>query len=225
MSRTTEPGRVRAPKAARPTAAVFPATSSEAEEPPCTDVSQLPDDLRQLATDMLVQGATYEDVFEAVNERGKDKITLPAVRNYFRSDLKIQADRIKHRLQVVRILKAALGDDADSGQKDLAEAALVVGLMGLERKNAQFDMQDAVREHGHRETFRLKTRKATLDEQVVETRLQTEQAKLQLIQHKVEELERALNKANKGQGLGPEAWQKIREIYGLISEPTVQAQS
>ena len=189
-----------------------------------TDVAELPQDLSALVTKMLVEGAPFEDVVDAVEERGKGKLSLRAVQNHFRGDLDLQKRRIIHRRNTVRKLKEALGDDAATGQKELAEAALLFGFMGLDRKGAQFDMQDAVRTHGQRESFSLKTKKATLDEQMAETRLETERKKQELIQHKLGQLEQALRNANQGQKLGPEAFQKIKEIYGLISESTTEGE-
>lgn len=189
-----------------------------------TDVSTLPEDLRKLIRKMLTEGATYEDTFDSVNERNDHEVTLRAIQNYYRSDLKLQQARIRHRLKVAKGLKEALRE-SEGSQKELAEAALLTGLLGLTRKGSQFDVPDAVRENAQREniqlkrkTFRLKSGKANMDQKMAETRLEVERTKLEMVQHKVAELKQALENAGKRQKLGPETIQKIREIYGLVSD-------
>jgi len=54
------------------------------------EVGQLSPDLRKLVQKMLVEGSTFEDIVEAVNERGENGITLHAVQNYFQGNLEIQ---------------------------------------------------------------------------------------------------------------------------------------
>ena len=47
-------------------------------------VGQLSEELQKLTREMLVEGSTFEDVMEAVNERGCQSITLSAVRTISR---------------------------------------------------------------------------------------------------------------------------------------------
>ena len=69
------------------------------------NVTDLPADLRQVVEQMLRDGATFEDVVDAVEERGRDRVSLVAVENYFRSNLVLQHDRARRQLATAAALK------------------------------------------------------------------------------------------------------------------------
>jgi DNA-binding transcriptional regulator GbsR (MarR family) len=75
---------------------------------------------------MLIEGATFEDVVETINEHGAKRITLHAVQNYFRPDLSLQKERVKHLIEVAQSLKQAMGDPK-SGKQNLVDAVLMTG--------------------------------------------------------------------------------------------------
>lgn len=188
----------------------------------CADVTLLPDDLRELVETMLVDGATFEDVVETLNERGRQKITLHAVQNFFRSNLGLQQQRIKRQRETALALRKALGNPA-SGQQALADAILMTGLMRVSRHGSEFTTKDAMYEKYERENLRLKQeltkqkeQKLHLDRRIALTRWRSEQARMELARARLRELQQMLDARKDQHHLGPETLQKIQEIYGLI---------
>lgn len=180
---------------------------------------------------MLVDGATFEDVVETVNERDRERITLHAVQNFFRSNLGLQQQRIKRQRETAQALRQALGDPA-SGQQELADAILMTGLMRVSRRGSEFTAKDAVYEKYERENLRLKReltkqreQKLRLDKRIALTRWKSEQTRTELARARLLELRQMLDARKEEHRLGPETLQKIQEIYGLIGEQNQAAAS
>ena len=188
-------------------------------------VAELPADLRQLVEQMLTDGATFEDVVDAVAERGGDGVTLGAVENFFRGNLTLQQERVRRQVATAQALKKAVGRSG-SGQARLAEAALLTGLMRLSRKGSELNLKDAMRERIERENLslkrqllRLRVRKAVQDQEFARAHFRADLAKWQLSKARIADLRRTLETEGKQAKLGPETMQKIQEIYGLVISP------
>jgi hypothetical protein len=191
-------------------------------------VADLPDPLRQLVEQMLRDGATFEDVVDAVAERGGEGVSLTAVENFFRGNLALQQDRVRRQVATAQALKKALGGAA-SGQARLAEAALLTGLQRLNRKTSELDLKDVFRLRAERENISLKrrilrmqARKAAQDQQIAQVHIRNELAKWRIARIRITELQRTLQSGGKQANLGPEAMQKIQEIYGLVISPSAK---
>jgi len=194
-----------------------------------TDVAHLPAELRQRVEQLLVEGSTFEDVVEAVDERGGDGITLTAVESFFRGNLALQQERVRRQVETVQALKKAMGKSRSS-QGRLAEAALLTGLMRLSRKGAEVNFKDVMRARAQgenlilkRQLLRLKARKAVQDHELNRARLRAEHARWQLTKARVIELKRSLEVEGKPKRINRDVLQKIREIYGLVTLPTAPA--
>jgi hypothetical protein len=193
------------------------------------NVAELPADLRRLVEQMLTNGATFEDVVDAVAERGGPGVSLSAVENFFRGNLALQQERVRRQVATAQALKKALGGSG-SGQARLAEAALLTGLLRLSRKGSELNLKDAMRERIEcenlglkRQLLRLRVRKAVQDQQFARAHIRAELAKWQLTKSRIAELRRTLETGGKKANLGPETMQKIQEIYGLVISPPASA--
>jgi hypothetical protein len=191
-----------------------------------SDVARLPAELRELVERMLVEGATFEDVHEAVNERGVH-ITLQAIQSRYRSDLELQKRRIQFQAERARVLTQALGDP-DSTDAQLAYAAMLTGLQSLTRKDGGITLKDAVKGTMERRNILLKRDLLKMrlareqeDKRFRKTRLHAEMLKLQLAKAKLEQLQRELKKHENSSTLGQVAMEKIQEIYGLLQIPVI----
>ena len=189
-----------------------------------TNVRMLPPKLKKLVEKMLIEGATFQETVEAVNEIGKDKVTLIAIQSFYRSNLELQARRVRYQLETAETLQKALGDP-ESGQKMLAGAVVLTGLMRVENKGSEFGVQDAVRGKVQQEKMKneakallLKTEKLEMDRGFTDVRVESELLKMKAIRKKLDELEKTLKSKGKRRQLSPETIQKIREIYGLTSK-------
>ena len=196
------------------------------KKPVIHDVALLPQEQQQVVEKMLMEGAPFEDVVEAIAEQGETGLTLTAVRNHFRGSPSLQQRRVQHQLETVQALKQALGGDPESAEAQLAGAAILTGFLGLSRKESTLNLNDAERRRLERENLQLKkqflelkVRKAKQDENMSRARIRVEVAKWHLLKEKVFELRRSIDNAGHGEKLGPETIQKIQEIYGLVSEP------
>jgi hypothetical protein len=201
-----------------------------AKNEPVHDVGDLSSSLKDKVREMLVTGATFEDVAAWLYESENVKLTIRALENHFRAHMDIQAERIKRQMELVETLKKAAGDPENPHAK-LAEAALITGLMGLRERTAKLVLQNAIKvrsqEEGNRlktESHRLRTKKFQRDERLAQVRLKHELAKLRVLRDKFSKVKHELEQKEKGHGVNPETLKRIQEIYGLLSEPATQAQ-
>jgi hypothetical protein len=193
---------------------------------PVSDVAALPAELRELAERMLIEGATFEDVYEAVNERGVP-VTLQAIQNLYRGSLELQKRRIEYQVERAEVLTRALADP-DSADAQLAHAAMLTGLQSLQRKDTGMSLRDAVRSTLERRNILLKRdllqmriAREVEEKRFRKTRLHAEILKLRLTRTKLGQLQREMQKQGKNSALGPEAMEKIQEIYGLLQIPVI----
>ena len=198
----------------------------ERHKPPVSDVARLPEEMRELVDRMLVEGATFEDVCDAVNERGVP-VTLQAIQNFYRGNLDLQKRRIEHQMERARVLTEALGDP-DSSDAQLAYAAMLTGLQSLTRKEGGLTLKDAVKGTMERrnillkrDLLRMQLAREIEDRKFRKTRLHAEILKLQLTKTKLAQLQRELKKHESNSTLGRVAMDKIQEIYGLLQIPVV----
>ena len=125
----------------------------------------LPDNIKLEAERMLVNGATFEDTTEWINQRHgpehdgeAEGVTLLAVRSYFQCNSDLQTRRVRRMQEVAQKLKEALAGDPHSAQAELADAVFLTGLMGLERAGSRFTVKDAARHFLARGSLGLKKR-------------------------------------------------------------------
>lgn len=192
----------------------------------CGKFDDLTDEMKDLARRMLVEGATFEDVAEAVKAASKCRIAERAIEIYFRSNLALQEARIAHQVKTAKALKAALKKPRSS-HAALAEAVLITGLMGMSRREASARVQQALRISEQEANLKLKrkaldlrTEKLDLDKRVLTARLAAEEAKQELVRAKLNHLRQAVEKRGESKSLGPEIIRQIHEIYGIVSVPT-----
>lgn len=190
------------------------------------DVSELPEKLQELATQMLIDGAAVEDTFEAINERSKVKVTFQAVQNFYRSRVDLQAKRIEHQLKTAKTLKRALGNSR-SGLNALADVIFMTGFMGM-RRGVTFGAAQSMKERLERENLQLKKRLGTLKARetcqtldYIRAQTRAQLAKARLVEGQKTQLQRLLKPVEKTGKLDPMAYQQIREIYGLLTQPDV----
>ena len=62
------------------------------------------DEFQKLTDRLLVEGAKFEEVIETVAERGGPRLTLGAVRDYFRRNLTLQMQRVRYQVQAAKAL-------------------------------------------------------------------------------------------------------------------------
>ncbi|HTV56333.1 MAG TPA: hypothetical protein VMI06_15630 [Terriglobia bacterium] len=189
-----------------------------------TDVDHLPGGLHKVVDGMLIKGSKFQDIVEAVNGTGIATISLAAIELYFRSNVKLQQERVKFHMKTAHDLTRSCMDPK-SAQSNLAEALILTGLVSLSMGGAATNLQQATRAKDQNEnfrlkeeTFRLRMRKFVLDRRMMRARLKAEEAKLKLIASKISQVARELERSEGANTLSPEMIQRIQEVYGIVSD-------
>ena len=197
-----------------------------------SDVGNLDPELRSLVGRMLIDGATFEDVVEAVNERGGDGITLSAVQNYFQGSLEIQKRRVRRLIESAEALLATVDKDPKSAEAQLARATFLTGYSRVHRHASLITPKDAERSRMERENLALKHQILIMRRKKAMQDLDYSRARTRLIlltqgklQEEILKLQREVKTHRPGEPMGPEMLQRIQQIYGLACQPLLYEES
>ena len=207
-----------------------PAVKSQKPVPPA-DLERLDPERLQKIDDLLVEGATFEDVVRTVNGEAGKWINQQAVENYFHANLELQKRRVRRMVEKLEELKKSLGDP-ESAEGKLAEAALFTGLMGLTRKSTYIDLEDL-------ETLRLRREKLALERTIMELKEKEARERRRMVQaqtsYVIVKCEKAkfelrkmmdlLRNLKRGDQLDAQTIGRIREIYGIIRQPYIEPEN
>jgi hypothetical protein len=187
-----------------------------------SETLEIPAAKQPMIEKMLVDGSTFEDIVDAANSTSGPAVTLQGVREFFYASLPLQQKRVQRQLETARALKKAMGKGGSAGE--LADAVVLTGLLRLNRKGSALSLKEAFDQKDKNDNMRLKqdvayarSRKYLADCRYLRERTKGERAKREFLENKVFELQRALDSQKNKKVLGPEAYQKIQEIYGLVS--------
>jgi len=190
------------------------------------EVGKLSPDLRTLVRKMLVEGSTFEDIVEVVNERGGDGITLNAVQTYFQGDLEIQKLRVRRVIESAEALLASVDKDPRSAEARLARATFLTGYSRVHRDAALITPRDAERSRLDRENLSLKHHILIMQRKKAAQELDYSRARTRLIlltqgklQEEILKLQREVKAHRAGEPIGPEMLQRIQQLYGLACQP------
>ena len=190
------------------------------------EVIDLNPDLQGLIRKMLVEGSTFENIVEAVAERGGDGITLNAVRNYFQGDLEIQKMRVRRAIDSAEALLATVGKDPRSAEARLARATFLTGYSRVHGDVALITPRDAERARMDRENLSLKHQILIMRRKKAAQDLDYSRARTRLIlltqgklQEEILKLQREVKAHRSGEPIGPEMMQRIQQLYGLACQP------
>jgi len=196
------------------------------------NVEDLDRDLKDLVDKMLVEGSTFEDVVEAVNDRGKDGTTLNAVQNYFQGHREIQTKRVHRLIENGEALLASIGKDPKSAEARLARATFLTGYLKVRRDSSQITPKDAERVRMESENLSLKRRILVMQKQKAQQELKYSHARTHMVLLTQEKLKEEIQKLQQeakghraGEPMGPEMLQKIQQLYGLACQPLFDEES
>jgi hypothetical protein len=176
--------------------------------------SVIPAKLRRRAGRLLAAGASFEETLRELRRRGAGTVSLKAVRDFFRSHLDVQRDRIERQRRAVEELKQALSGP-DSERRSLAEAALFTGLAELTLPSGLSRTQlNNYRLELH--TLRLKRKSAILGRRMAQTRLKLARARWEMARLELADLEQQLEQEFGQRHLELPALAQIRKIYALM---------
>lgn len=233
------PGKTSAPADSTNVPANGPSTPKPPDGPAGSDVVKGPDGtevvnnlaildggLRGRVEKMLKEGLTFEDVVEAVNARGGQRITLNAVKTYFQGSRKLQTERARRQVEDAEALLKSVDDDPRSAEARLARATFLTGYARVHRNTSDVTAREAARYRMECENLNLKHQILVMQRKKAKQELDYSRAKTNLIlitQAKVKGdilmLERELRAHHAGDPIGPEVLEKIQQLYGLVSQP------
>ena len=225
---------VPSPATQQPTAGS--AGSEKTETPDGTevvnDVLKLHQELQTLVNKMLTDGATFEDVVEAVNARGGQRITLNAVKTYFQGNRKLQTQRALRQVEDAEALLASLDKDPKSAEARLARATFLTGYSRVNRNASVVTPREAARYRMECENLNLKHQILMMQRKKAKQDLEYSRARTRLIeitQGKMQgdllRLERELRAHQIGDPLAPDIVQRIQQLYGLACQPVLYEES
>jgi hypothetical protein len=182
-------------------------------------------DVQRLIDTLLIEGSTFEDVVEAVNEQGKSSVTLNAVQAYFRGNRELQGKRVNYLVETAESLLQGLGDP-ESAEARLAKAAFLTGYMNLYKDAAPISLKDAEHARIERANLNLKHKLLVVQRDKARQALNYSQERIRilvLMQQKLKEevgtLQQDAKRQQAGEPLGPAMLQRIQQIYGLTCQP------
>ena len=190
------------------------------------DVLDLQPKEKELVHKLLKEGSTFEDVVEAVNARGRQCITLNAVKTYFQGNRVLQTQRARRQIEDAETLLASVDNDPKSAEARLARATFLTGYSRVHRNASLVTPREAARYRMECENLNLKHQILMVQRKKAKQDLEYSRARTRLIeitQGKMQgdllRLERELTAHQPGQPLKPEIVQQIRQLYGLACEP------
>jgi hypothetical protein len=196
------------------------------------EVDDLSPDLKSLVEKMLVDGATFEDIVEAVDERGRDVITLHAVQTYFQSSLEIQKKRVHRVIESAEALLTSVDKNPRSAEARLARATFLTGYSRVHRDASLITPRDAERSRLARENLSLKHHILIMQRKKAAQELDYSRARTRLIlltqgklQEEILKLQREVKAHRPGEPIGPEMLQRIQQLYGLACQPLLYEES
>ncbi len=189
------------------------------------DVATLDPPLQDKVREMLADGATFEDVVDTINELGSVRVTLQAIRNFFRRNFEVQRARVARQIENAEALLASIGHP-ESAEGQLARAAFLDGFLRLDRATASVTPRDADLARARRAHQKLdqqylvmRNRKAEVELELGRLRKRNEEAKLKFVRLRMQNMRQDMVAACKTRRLSGDAVRQIREIYGLLDEP------
>jgi hypothetical protein len=197
-----------------------------------SDVKELAPGLKGLVDKMLEEGSTFEDVVEGVNARGRQQITLNAVKTHFQGDRGLQTRRALRQVEDTEALLASLGKDPKSAEARLARATFLTGYSRVNRNASVVTPREAARYRMECENLNLKHQILVMQRKRAQQDLEYSRARtnlLQITQSKMKgeilRLERELQAHRAGDPIGPEVLQRIQQLYGLACHPLFYEES
>jgi hypothetical protein len=220
-------------KTAKPTPGkpAAPQAKTRNKKPPrYNKLAEVPADVLRHIDELLVDGATFEDVVENLEGEELGRIPLHIVSAYFRGNVDLQKRRVLRQVAKAKELKKSLGKP-ESAEAKLADAIFITGYMGVTRKGAEIKLKDVESIRLSKENLRLRNRvlrqKDKQDRQQKRYRqLRNEmmQKKVELYKLKIAALKKAMAAESGQNKLGPETMQAIEEIYGVATIPSLPAE-
>jgi len=194
------------------------------------DVGELSENAKALVNKLLKEGATFEDVMEAVNARGPKHITLNAVKAYFQGNRGLQTERALRQVEDSEALLASLGKDPQSAEARLARATFLTGYSRVNRNASVVTLREAARYRLECNNLNLKHQILMMQRKKAEADLEYSKARTALIkatgakvQREILGLERELRaRQAAGNPIGPEVLQRIQQLYGLACQPLLE---
>ncbi len=167
-------------------------------------MENLPLEVRTAVDQMLIEGATFQEVADAASGWTSRKVAAEAVAAYLRSNPGLQEQRFRRQMEIAaeltRLAKAALEPPPLA-----TPAATEAGEASLGRRNQQLRAQVAL----------LGSRKTQLETRIRRIETQLKLWKWELMRRKFHDFENAL--ANpEGTSLPPAASAKLQEIAKLL---------
>jgi hypothetical protein len=189
---------------------------------------RFPSAVRAVAEQMLIEGASPEEVVQAAHDRGLVRLKRGTVQHWLESNPELREQALRRQAETAEALRRSLAADRGSPEARLAEAALFAGLSRPLKRGSRFvpggqaDLDVSMREQLERENRllrrqaeRLEQRKRSITRRIIRARLRLERMRWSLLERHVSQLYSAIEGDVRDEALAPELLEGLRRLRRL----------
>ena len=189
---------------------------------------RFPAAVRAVAEQMLIEGASPEEVVRAAHDRGFARLKRRTVQGWLDSNPDLRERALRRQAETAEALRRSLEAGSGSPEARLAQAALFAGLSRPLKRGARFgpggraalgvSMQEQLERENRvlrSKAQRLEQRKRSITRRILRARLRLERMRWSLLDRQVSRLDSAIEHELRGELLAPEVLEGLRKLRRL----------
>lgn len=189
---------------------------------------RLPAALRAVAEQMLIEGASPEEVVQAARNQGLRRLKRSTLQRWLDHNPDLRERSLRRQAETAEALRRSLAGDLGSPEARLAEAALFAGLSRPLKRSSRVgarglaalerSMQAQLERENRslrRRAERLQQRKRSITRRIIRARLRLEGMRWRLLQRHVSQLYSVIEAAGGGEALAPQLVEGLRSLGRL----------
>ena len=186
--------------------------------------------VRAVAEQMLIEGASPEEVVQAAHDRGFLRLKRGTVQRWLDQNPQLSEQALRRQAEAAEALRRSLATDLGSPEARLAEAALFAGLSRARKRGsllaptalASFDASTLEQLESENRALRrraenLEQRKRWMTRRIIRARLRLERMRWSLLERQVARLYTAIEGELGGESLAPELLEALRKLRRLTA--------
>ena len=187
--------------------------------------------VRAVAEQMLIEGASPEEVVQAAHDRGFVRLKRRTVQRWLDQNPQLSEQALRRQAETAEALRRSLAADLGSPEARLAEAALFAGLSRERERGSPFrpkalasldastlEQLESENRALRRRAERLEQRKRWMTRRIVRARLRLERMRWSLLERQVSRLYTAIEDELRDESLVPELLEALRKLRRLTSK-------
>jgi hypothetical protein len=189
---------------------------------------RFPAAVRAVAEQMLIEGASPEEVVQAAHDRGLLRLKRSTVQRWLDTNPGLREQAVRRQAETAEALRKSLAADLGSPEARLAEAALFAGLSRPLRRSSRLgpegraaldvSMRKQLEQENRllrRQAERLERRKQSITRRIIRARLRLERMRWSLFQRHVSRMYSAIKREGRREALAPQLLEGLRSLRRL----------